>query len=861
MNSTQLTNGLPVFLRKSKKSPIVTLQVWVRTGSADEFKNEAGLSHFIEHLVFKGTKNYKAGEIAQTVERAGGELNAYTSFDQTVFYVTVPKENFDVACSVLSDMMHGPLFEEGEVNNEREVVIEEIKMGLDQASRVSSKMLFKQMFSGYPYADPVIGTQENIARVSNDEIQSYFKDRYHLNNMSLVCVGDFENDEEVLKNLDKHFLKLNKNTAPKIRQRSKIDLSLAEQNVFQKSEFEKDYFYISWPVESFKEESSLPYEILALIIGQGESSFLYKNLKLNKDLCRSISASYFSSPENGIFVVSGICSPEEKEALFKELPNCLNDFLKQKDISEDISKAQNIFYSEQSYSEESIASQCRLIGDDWLYYDKFGATQERINKVLELTAEDINVCCKKLFTKKPYLSILASKPLDDTKTFLENIQKIGNSEVFLSASSEKDSKYKSKAIKKATNKNTDQDYKTWTSEKGSEVHFIENFETDVLSFKMGALGGELLLSDEQQGLSSLFGSLWTRETKSISEDKMSYLFDKYCSSFSAFSGKHSFGLSLKTLSYLFDDVKGAVLKSLNEAVFTDKLLKRDIQSRLYALKSLKDRPSSVAFKAFNEALFKDTFYARDTIGKESYFDLVKTDDLYKHLEDQLKQKRTYSVVGAIDENKLKDFINEIENEAEFSSTEDLFKSINFNQKKEKQTIEIESEKAQSHIVLGYPGFKYKDSEKIHLRLFEALFGGQGGRLFIELRDKASLAYSVAPVSQSAYFGGFFGGYIACDPSKKEKAISMMREEFVKFANEGLSDQELEWLKNQVLGQELMSYQQNSAISDQMLFDSIYGLDAREYLKLGEKLKGITAEDLSKTMKNILSQPEYLVSVG
>jgi Predicted Zn-dependent peptidases len=128
--------------------------MWVKTGSADEKKNEEGISHFIEHLVFKGTRKYGVGEIASTVEGSGGELNAYTSFDQTVFYVTISKQFSDVALDVISEMMGFPTFDPKEIDNEREVVIEEIKRGQDSPGRRSSQLLFTNVFKKSPYGIP-----------------------------------------------------------------------------------------------------------------------------------------------------------------------------------------------------------------------------------------------------------------------------------------------------------------------------------------------------------------------------------------------------------------------------------------------------------------------------------------------------------------------------------------------------------------------------------------------------------------------------------------------------------------------------------------------------------------------------------
>src|SRR4051812_20670160 len=119
----QLRNKLNVILIESKKSPVISVQIWVKTGSADEKKGEEGLSHFIEHLVFKGTRKFKVGELASSIETAGGDINAYTSFDQTVFHVTLSKKFLDTGLDVISELVGYPLFEEKEIDAEREVVI------------------------------------------------------------------------------------------------------------------------------------------------------------------------------------------------------------------------------------------------------------------------------------------------------------------------------------------------------------------------------------------------------------------------------------------------------------------------------------------------------------------------------------------------------------------------------------------------------------------------------------------------------------------------------------------------------------------------------------------------------------------
>lgn len=855
LKTDYLSNKLPVYHLKTTKAPVVTLQVWVKTGSADELKSEAGLSHFIEHLVFKGTQSFAPGEIAQAVEAAGGELNAYTSFDQTVFYVTVPKHKFEVAAQVLSEMLIHPKFDPVEVDNEREVVVEEIKMGLDQPGRVSSKMLFNQMFSGHPYSLPVIGTEENIRRVPVKEITNYFGERYTGHNMSLVCVGDIQKKD--LETLEKYFKDLKFSGLPK-QDRKRTPVVLSKNHIsHQKSDFEKDYFYISWPMKGYRSLDSEVAELAALLLGQGESSFLYNELKLKKGLCRSIGASYFGSGENGIFVINGVAIGDELEKLAAELPKTLESFLKQTDIRKDIVKARNIFDSEASYAEESIASLCRNIGDDWLYYDRVGVTEERKNRILNLDEDDLKDFSKNIFSKKPYLSVLSKNDLGEAfKNLPDVLHGLSKVEPGFKAP-DKTAKPESIELKK---RSSDLIKKTWKTVRGSQVVFVPQSIGSVVSAKVAFEGGELLATDQEQGLVSLFGNLWGREFKGLSEKAVAEKMDFYCSSFDAFSGKHSVGLSMTSLSKYFDELAPFFSKSIVDAVFSEDILNREKQSLISQITSRVDRPSAVAFKEFSNLIFKDHIYSRDSLGVEAHIEKVTTHDLEKFLEKILSQRCVFSFVGDISEKQVNALVNDFEAHLK-EVGQSLLGSVRAKKPKLGKMTEIASDKNQTHIIMGYPAYTYTEEKKLHLDMVSALLGGQGGRLFIELRDKASLAYSVAPLDYAGLLGGYFGGYIACDPAKKETAIKMMKEEFLKTSDKGFTESEMEWMRNQIVGKFAMSSQRNSFISDTVLFDALYGLDPFDYETIEKRVKSIKPEDLQKTMKEIFSGPEFIVSVG
>ena len=356
----QLKNGMRVLLAESHKSPVVSIQMWVRTGSADEKEGEEGISHFIEHLVFKGSRHFKVGEMAASVEAAGGEINAYTSFDQTVFYVTLSKEFEDAGLKVISEMMGFPSFEAHEIDNEREVVIEEIKRSQDSLPRQASRLLFSSMYPGHPYGLPVIGFTENVQKFTRDEILGYFNARYNPGNMTLVAVGDFKS-AEMKKKVEKFFgefaaRKLRKTQRPKVKRRAK------PLRVVQRSTFEEAMCHIAWQAPDASHKDVAALEVLALIFGQGESSRLYQKLRLETACVHSIGASVFTAKNSGFVAISASLNPENLDKTLEKILEELQVLLIAPPTQDEFQKAVTNLKSEQFYSMETVDGLARNMG-------------------------------------------------------------------------------------------------------------------------------------------------------------------------------------------------------------------------------------------------------------------------------------------------------------------------------------------------------------------------------------------------------------------------------------------------------------------------------------------------------------------
>lgn len=186
-------NGLTLLVREDHSAPVVSAQAWVRAGSITEGPwMGAGLSHVLEHMLFKGTTTRGVSQIAQEIERKGGYINAYTSFEQTVFYINIPSENWQTAVDILADCMQHATIPEPELLKEKRVILREMAMNNDDPSRRANRSLWATAYTTHPYRFPVIGYPDIYNRLKRDDVVAYYKEHYVPNNLVFVVVGDVD---------------------------------------------------------------------------------------------------------------------------------------------------------------------------------------------------------------------------------------------------------------------------------------------------------------------------------------------------------------------------------------------------------------------------------------------------------------------------------------------------------------------------------------------------------------------------------------------------------------------------------------------------------------------------------------------
>jgi zinc protease len=253
-------------------------------------------------------------------------------------------------------------------------------------------------------------------------------------------------------------------------------------------------------------------------------------------------------------------------------------------------------------------------------------------------------------------------------------------------------------------------------------------------------------------------------------------------------------------------------------------------------------------------------YSIDMIGTEESLKAIKDSDLHNYYKKiALAKNLTFCIVGDVDKKSWIDRLNKL--------TKYLPQGERLSQTFAVEKVSKESEekfilkKEQTHIVVGYRGLTLTDPDRYTLEIIQSILSGQGGRLFIELRDKNSLAYSVSPISMQGIECGYFGGYIGCSPEKTEKSIQMLKAEFKKLTETKVSAEELVRAQRYLVGRHDIELQRKSSICSSLLFDDIYGLNYRESLDVAEQYFAITAEQVQKLAQKIFSQPAVISIVG
>ncbi|MFC1539341.1 M16 family metallopeptidase, partial [Candidatus Latescibacterota bacterium] len=321
---TTLDNGLDVIVKEVHSVPIVAVHFWCNTGSVNENEHEHGISHFYEHMFFKGTEKRGVGEMVRQITGLGGYNNAGTSKEYTLYYVVLPSENFSLAADILVDAIRHSTFDSAEIEKELGVIKEEINYYDDDPSGLMHNEIFKVIFPDTPYSHPILGTRESVSALTSEDFKNYLAKYYVPNNMTAVIVGDVNTNDAI-----EEIQKLTADWKPdKSVEERFADFVVPKREGINELILEKDvnmsYVLMAFQTADYTDErENAVLDVVSSIFSEGRSSRLYKRIVEEEQIASSVSAYISPMARSGMFVVFGTMDeenvPKFRTAILEEI--------------------------------------------------------------------------------------------------------------------------------------------------------------------------------------------------------------------------------------------------------------------------------------------------------------------------------------------------------------------------------------------------------------------------------------------------------------------------------------------------------------------------------------------------------------
>jgi len=404
-NSTKLKNGLTVLTYNMPMVNSVAINLIVNVGSRYENSSEIGISHFLEHMAFKGTKTRTAKQIAEEFDSIGGHFNAYTGHEQTVYYTKILSENCYKALEILSDIIQNSVFSEQEIEKEYQVILQEIAHGQDNPDELVHEKFYASAYENQALGRSILGSAETLIEFTDKHFNNYVGKHYNAENIYLSVAGNISH-QQVVDFAEKLFSSL--------KNQSKHSFDKAQytggHNVITK-ELEQTTLILGFEsVPYFNIEQLYHTQILSLILGSGMSSRLFQQIRENLGLAYSIGSYNSSYYDSGIFGIYASTSHDKLPFLAEQLVNEIKKISTSIDAQE-IERAKIQLKTSIYISQEKSSYKSEEIGKNFAVFSKYISVEQTIECIMNTTINDLFNITSKIFITKPTLSIIGLKPL------------------------------------------------------------------------------------------------------------------------------------------------------------------------------------------------------------------------------------------------------------------------------------------------------------------------------------------------------------------------------------------------------------------------------------------------------------------
>jgi len=824
-----LENGLVVIVREDRSAPVVSAQAWCHTGSIHEGRwLGAGLSHVLEHMLFKGTTTRGPGRIDQEVQAAGGYMNAYTSFDRTVYYINAPDTGARVAVEILCDIMQHATLPPEELVKELDVIRREMDMGQDDPHRRSSKRLFETAYTRSPYRFPIIGLPDIFNELSADDIRGYYAERYAPNNVFFVVVGNVKR-EEVVGQIRRAYAGSRARALPPMVLPEEPKQT-APREIVEEAPVELAHFHFAWHIPELQHPDLPALDVLSTLLGSGRSSRLYQEVRERQGLAVNADAWTYCPGGSGLLGMSGLAEAGKfaaaRDAMLREVER-----MKQQPVTpEELEKAVKQFTAATLGTRKTMQGQAQDLGGNWL------------------SAGDLN------FSERYLAAIKRVSPADILRVAKQYLTSEGRTLYALlpegAAPAEVD----------AAEQNVSHPIERFELPNGLKLLVKEDHRLPFVEFRAVFQGGVLAETPATNGLTQLMARTLIKGTRTRDAEKLATEIESVGGSLDSYGGNNSFGVNVEVMSADFALGLDLLADVLLRPIFPEEVLEREREVQLASIQAQRDQLLPSCSRLMRRTLFGDAGYGLDALGMESSVSALQAADL-KAFHRRLAAPNN-CVLAIFGDVRTPDARAAVEREFGAWPRQDQ-PPANAAAARPRQSLErvIERrDKKQAVLVAGFPGATLASDDRHALELLSEACSDLGSRLFMRIRDELGLAYYVGAQNFPGLVPGYFAFYAGTDPAKADLVERELLAEAAKLCADGLTAEELARAKAKLIGQKKISRQDLGSHATQAALDELYGLGFDRSDKDDERCAALTLEEVRDVARRHLRAEAAVVAL-
>lgn len=860
---TRLANGLTVIIAESHRAPVASFWIWYRVGSRNEVPGITGVSHWVEHMLFKGTPTWKVGEIFRTVNKHGGVLNGFTWLDYTAYFETLPASEITLALDIEADRMQNAIIDPKEVQSERTVILSEREGNENQPTFHLREEVNAAAFKAHPYGQGVIGFTSDLKQITRDDLYSHYRRYYVPNNATIILVGNVDS-QAMLAEIEERFGRIpGADEPPAVR--TVEPPQQGERRITVRRPAPAATMLAAWHAPAASEPDAAAMIVLDAILsggksfgfgggGMGRSSRLYRSL-VAAGLASSAGSSYALSIDPYLLSISATlvpdASPTEVETIvFNDVERLRTELVPEDELARAIKQIR----AQLAYSSESVAGQGYWLGSQQMVRPD-ADPDEFIEQIIAVTPEEVRQVAQR-YLGENQRTVGWLEPTDESGVINEDDDIAAARPSFFSDSQPMNHGDTAPMLGLSERKLTNQ------------IRLISHYDptSEAAVVEMRIRAGSVNDPHAMPGLARFTGQMLNRGTRTHTFAELNEELDGLGASIGVSVGREYvdvFGKSLKEDVGRLVELMAGVIR---EPVFpADEIERVRAQSRT-ALKQILNDSGAVASETLREMIYPAGHpYRHRSLGTEESLGQIQRDDLIRfHQQNYGPTGTIVATAGGVPIEQAGDLIQRI-----FGDWQALEKRAEIERppvgplpRQTRQEKKLPG-KTQADVLLGLPTLTRTDPDYEPLRMANLILGRLGlmGRLGESVRERQGMAYHASSTLSAGLIPGLWIARAGVNPSNIDAAIDSILAEIERLRSEPVTAEELADAKSYLIGSLPLGLESSDASAGTALDLAFYDLGMDYIERLPGILADLTAGDLQRVAVTYILPDRLAIAVA